>query len=74
MATITCIVPWCEVITSRTDGLCETCWRARQTVETSLGAATFHKIVIACERDWALMNRIDFDQLRRPPRTSSRKR
>lgn len=66
MPTITCTVPGCDTITSRADGICEVCWRARQAIETSLGAATFHKIVLACEEDWALMNRIDDDYNRRP--------
>ena len=71
MASILCSVPGCEVITSRADGLCETCWRARQAIETSLGAATFHKIVLACEEDWALMNRIDDDWARRSKEAKS---
>ncbi len=50
----------CGTITSRADGVCETCWRARQLIETSVGAAAFTRIVLDCEKDWALMDRIDW--------------
>ncbi len=51
--------------TGRQDGLCDPCWRARQEVETSIGQATFIKIIKACEADWSLMDRIDHDWRKR---------
>ena len=66
MATIRCTV-CAKVYTSRVDGLCDVCWQARKQIETSLGAAHFARIVIDCEKDWALMDRIDHAQRKQQP-------
>lgn len=55
----------CRNTTWRGDGVCENCWKARQLIESSVGQAMLTKIVLDCEADWRLMDRIDHDQRRR---------
>jgi hypothetical protein len=52
----------CGKTTWRGDGVCDDCWKARQLIETSPGMAMLTKIVLDCEADWRLLDRIDWDQ------------
>jgi len=60
MPTRTCSVPGCVVLTSRADGVCDSCWRARQFIEQSETQADLERFIRSCEADWRLMDRIDW--------------
>lgn len=60
-----CSVPDCIVVTSRSDGLCESCASRRREIETSLAQGVLTKIVLACEQDWRFNDRLDFESRRR---------
>ncbi len=55
----------CGATTYRTDGVCDSCWRKRAAIEESEIQAGFKALIEELEREWRLLDRIDWDQRRK---------